>query len=118
VHRRLERARCVVGGTAVTGAEPGGVGEVAERVGAALQRRGQRAAARTGEATQRPVEQLEVDTASYFLSKIELRAGDARTLPRWRKRLVLATSRITSDAADYFDLPRDQTVIMGSHIEV
>jgi KUP system potassium uptake protein len=61
---------------------------------------------------------LEVDTASYFLSKIDLRTGDARTLPRWRKRLFLATSRITSDAADYFDLPRDQTVIMGSHIEV
>ncbi|WP_280422598.1 hypothetical protein [Nocardia carnea] len=29
-----------------------------------------------------------------------------------------ATSFITSDAADYFGLPRERTVIMGSQIEV
>ena len=37
---------------------------------------------------------------------------------RWRKRLFLATSHITADAAEYFGLPRDRTVIMGSRIEV
>ena len=36
----------------------------------------------------------------------------------WRKRLFIATSQITADAADYFGLPRDRTVIMGSHIDV
>ena len=39
-------------------------------------------------------------------------------MSRWRKRLFLATSRITADAAEYFGLPRDRTVIMGSRIEV
>ncbi len=65
--------------------------------------------------TERPVDTA---GASYFLSKIDLRAGDAPTMPRWRKRLFIATSRITADAAEAFDLPRDQTVIMGSHIEL
>ena len=61
---------------------------------------------------------LEVDEASYFLSTIDLRRGDAPGMSRWRKRLFLATSRITADAAEYFGLPRDRTVIMGSRIEV
>ncbi|MGW6911744.1 potassium transporter Kup [Streptomyces sp. NPDC054940] len=61
---------------------------------------------------------LRLDEASYFLSKIELRRGKARTMAPWRKRLFIATSYITADAAEYFSLPRDRTVIMGSHIEV
>ncbi|MER6316653.1 potassium transporter Kup [Streptomyces sp. NPDC001581] len=61
---------------------------------------------------------LLTDEASYFLSKIELRRGKAPTMAPWRKRLFIATSYITADAAEYFGLPRDQTVIMGSHIEV
>ncbi|MFE5922019.1 potassium transporter Kup [Streptomyces sp. NPDC056468] len=61
---------------------------------------------------------LQLDEASYFLSKIEIRRGKARTMAPWRKRLFIATSYITADAAEYFSLPRDRTVIMGSHIEV
>jgi KUP system potassium uptake protein len=64
---------------------------------------------------ERPVD---VDDASYFLSKIELRRGAEPTMARWRKQLFLATSRITADAAEYFGLPRDNTVIMGSRVEV
>ncbi|MEU7867087.1 KUP/HAK/KT family potassium transporter [Dactylosporangium sp. NPDC049140] len=62
--------------------------------------------------------ELELGRASYFLSKIELRRGDAPTMAAWRKRLFIATSYITSDAAEHFGLPRDRTVIMGSHIDV
>ncbi|UGT66644.1 hypothetical protein LTT66_25750 [Nocardia gipuzkoensis] len=61
---------------------------------------------------------ISVDDASYFLSKIELKTGDARTMAAWHKRLFIATSFITSDAADYFGLPRERTVIMGSQVEV
>ncbi|WP_432972279.1 potassium transporter Kup [Dactylosporangium sp. CA-233914] len=60
----------------------------------------------------------QLDQASYFLSKIELRRGDSPTMADWRKRLFIATSYITADAAEHFYLPRDRTVIMGSHIEV
>jgi KUP system potassium uptake protein len=58
------------------------------------------------------------DDVSYFLSTIELRVGDAPGMTRWRKRLFVATSRITADAAEYFRLPRERTVIMGSRITV
>jgi len=61
---------------------------------------------------------LEADDASYFLSTIELHAGDAPGMSRWRKRVFIATSQITADAAEYFGLPRERTVIMGSRIEV
>jgi KUP system potassium uptake protein len=61
---------------------------------------------------------LQLDQASYFLSKIELRSGEAPTMARWRKRLFIATSYITADAAEHFGLPRDRTVIMGSQIDV
>ena len=45
-------------------------------------------------------------------------AGTRPGMSRWRKRLFVATSRLTADAAEYFQLPRDQTVIMGSRIEL
>jgi KUP system potassium uptake protein len=55
---------------------------------------------------------------SYFVSRIELVQGPAPGMSRWRKRLFIATSRITADAAEYFRLPRESTVIMGSRIEL
>jgi KUP system potassium uptake protein len=55
---------------------------------------------------------------SYFVSRIELVQGHTPGMSRWRKRLFIATSRITADAAEYFRLPRERTVIMGSRIEL
>jgi KUP system potassium uptake protein len=66
-----------------------------------------------------PIEcRVRASEASYFLSTIDLTRGESRELSRWRKTLFLATSRITADAAEYFGLPRDRTVIIGSRIEV
>ena len=61
---------------------------------------------------------IAVEGASYFLSKIELRMGTAPNMARWRKHLFIATSYIAADAADYFGLPPDRTLVMGSRIEV
>ncbi|MEU4291976.1 potassium transporter Kup [Kribbella sp. NPDC026596] len=61
---------------------------------------------------------LDLENASYFLSKIELRRGPENTMAGWRKHLFIATSHITADAAEFFNLPRDRTLIIGSHIEV
>jgi KUP system potassium uptake protein len=36
----------------------------------------------------------------------------------WRERLFIATSYLTADPAEFFGLPRDRIVIMGSRIEV
>jgi KUP system potassium uptake protein len=65
-----------------------------------------------------PEMSADLDDTSYFLSTIELKLGDAPGMTRWRKRLFIATSGITADAADYFGLPRDRVVIMGSQIDV
>jgi KUP system potassium uptake protein len=61
---------------------------------------------------------LDYDKLSYFVSRIELVRGTTPGMSRWRKRLFVATSRITADAAEYFQLPREQTLIMGSRIEL
>jgi KUP system potassium uptake protein len=61
---------------------------------------------------------LDDDKLSYFLSRIELHQGNTPGMSRWRKHLFLATSRLTADAAEYFQLPRDRTVIMGSRIDL
>ena len=61
---------------------------------------------------------LDFDQVSYFLSTIELHIGTEPGMSRWRKRLFVATSHITTDAAEYFGLPRKNTVIMGSIITV
>jgi KUP system potassium uptake protein len=61
---------------------------------------------------------IAIEDASYFLSKLELTKGTAPNMARWRKQLFIATSYITADAADYFGLPPDRTVVMGSRIEI
>ena len=61
---------------------------------------------------------ISIEGASYFLSKLELTKGDAPTMVMWRKKLFIATSYITADAAAFFGLPLDRTVVMGSRIEV
>ena len=50
---------------------------------------------------------IELDDTTYFLSKIELRAGKAPTMARWRKRLFIATSHIATDAGDPGEAERD-----------
>ena len=61
---------------------------------------------------------LELDDASFFLSKITITRTKAPGMAKWRKKLFLAISRTSSNPADYFGLPLDRTVVMGSHIEV
>ncbi|MEV3901085.1 potassium transporter Kup [Mycobacterium sp. NPDC050551] len=61
---------------------------------------------------------IDLDRASYFLSKLDLSAGDEPTMAPWRKRLFIATSFITADAAGYFKLPWDRTILVGSRMEL
>jgi KUP system potassium uptake protein len=60
---------------------------------------------------------LEVDEASYFLSKIELLPTDAPGMSRWRKRLFVATAHLAADPVEYFVLPHDRALLLGSHLE-
>jgi KUP system potassium uptake protein len=55
--------------------------------------------------------------ASFYLSRVELKPGDRPGLSRWRKRLFLITALITAEPTDYFKLPRERTITLGSEIE-
>jgi KUP system potassium uptake protein len=37
---------------------------------------------------------------------------------RWRKHLFRTTSRLTSDPVEFFDLPRDRTIVMGAELDI
>jgi KUP system potassium uptake protein len=60
---------------------------------------------------------LEVTEASYFLSRIELLPTSAPGMSLWRKRLFVATAHLAADPVEYFVLPRDRAVLLGSHLE-
>ena len=53
---------------------------------------------------------------TYFLSRITLRATDAPGMSGWRKRLFVAIAHNAASPVEYFCLPDDRTVTMGSTI--
>nr|WP_155915992.1 MULTISPECIES: potassium transporter Kup [unclassified Mycolicibacterium] len=61
---------------------------------------------------------IDLDHASYFLSHLELVPGSKRNMVPWRKRLFIATSLLTADAAGYFHLRPERTVLIGSRMEI
>ncbi len=56
--------------------------------------------------------------ATYFLSHITI--GDDRRdgMPRWRKRLFLVMARNAASPADYFRLPPERVVALGSRVSI
>jgi KUP system potassium uptake protein len=61
---------------------------------------------------------IDVADASYFLSRASLRSTSAPGMPRWRKLLFVTLAHNAANPADYFGLPADRTVVMGTHVDV
>jgi KUP system potassium uptake protein len=61
---------------------------------------------------------IDVDNASYFLSRITITQTDAPGMAGWRKRLFVAMSRNAASPAEYFGLPEDRVIALGSHVDV
>jgi len=61
---------------------------------------------------------LDLDNASYFVSRISLRRGPNENMAKWRKSLFLALARQAANPVEYFNLPIDRTVVMGGHVTV
>jgi KUP system potassium uptake protein len=59
---------------------------------------------------------LDLEHASYFVSRITITPTDAPEMSTWRKNLFIAMARNASSAVDHFGLPADRTVIMGSQV--
>jgi KUP system potassium uptake protein len=59
---------------------------------------------------------LDLEHASYFVSKITITATDAPGMRRWRKALFIAMARNATSPIAHFCLPTDRTVMMGSEV--
>jgi KUP system potassium uptake protein len=59
---------------------------------------------------------LDLEHASYFVSRITITPTDAPGMRPWRKQLFIAMARNATSAIDHFGLPTDRTVIMGSQV--
>jgi KUP system potassium uptake protein len=66
-----------------------------------------------------PERELDLEEASYFVSRISLRRGGQNgAMPGWRKALFLTLARNAANPIEYFNLPIDRTVVMGGHITI
>ena len=55
---------------------------------------------------------------SYFVGRNSYVAAARPVLPRWQQKLFLVLARFAVSAADFFGLPANRTVELGSRIEV
>ncbi|MDP5033779.1 MAG: potassium transporter Kup [Solirubrobacteraceae bacterium] len=61
---------------------------------------------------------IDVEHAAYFLSHLDVVPGGPFEMARWRKRIYCALSRNASSPTDYFCLPADRTITVGSQLEL
>jgi KUP system potassium uptake protein len=61
---------------------------------------------------------IDPDKASYFLNHVTISAGNKPGLARWRKILFATLNRNASGAAEFFALPADRVVELGTRIEL
>jgi KUP system potassium uptake protein len=59
---------------------------------------------------------LDLEHASYFVSRITITPTRAPVMQRWRKKLFIAMARNASSPIEHFGLPGDQTLILGSQV--
>jgi KUP system potassium uptake protein len=59
---------------------------------------------------------IDLERASYFLSRITITATDGSRAPSWRKRLFIAMARNAASPVDHFGLPGERTVAIGSPV--
>ncbi len=61
---------------------------------------------------------IDVEHATYFVSHMTIVRGNAPGMRKWRKKLFTGLSRTATSPVEYFGLPEDRIVTMGSHIEL
>ncbi|MEO8968341.1 MAG: KUP/HAK/KT family potassium transporter, partial [Solirubrobacteraceae bacterium] len=61
---------------------------------------------------------LDLEHASYFVSRMIIAPTDAPGMSRWRKRLFVFMARNATSPITHFHLPDDRTVMMGSQVNL
>ena len=59
---------------------------------------------------------LDLEHASYFVSRMSIRPTAAPGMRRWRKALFILMARNASSPIEHFGLPQERTVTMGSQV--
>jgi KUP system potassium uptake protein len=59
---------------------------------------------------------LDLEHASYFISRMTIKPQSDPGMPRWRKKLFVLMARNSSTPIDHFGLPGNRTVLSGSQI--
>jgi KUP system potassium uptake protein len=62
--------------------------------------------------------EIDAPGAVYFLSQVSVTATAAPGMAGWRKRLFVTMSRNAASPVEYFHLPGERTVTLGSQIEL
>jgi KUP system potassium uptake protein len=62
--------------------------------------------------------QFDIMSTSFFLSRRALRPAPHSGMPRWQDRLFIALARSANDATDYFQIPTDRVVEVGTQVSV
>jgi KUP system potassium uptake protein len=61
---------------------------------------------------------LDLEHASYFVSRITITPSKDSSMGTWRKKLFIAMARNAASPIEHFALPAERTVMMGSQVEV
>jgi KUP system potassium uptake protein len=62
--------------------------------------------------------QFDLMSTSFFLSRRRLRPADRSGMPRWLDMLFIAIARTANDATDYFRIPTDRVVEVGTQVTI
>lgn len=59
---------------------------------------------------------LDLEHASYIVSRMTIAPTDAPGMHRWGKKIFITMARNAADPIEHFGLPSERTVIMGSRV--
>jgi KUP system potassium uptake protein len=62
--------------------------------------------------------QFDIMSTSFFLSRRALRRAQHSGMPRWQDRLFISLARSANDATDYFQIPTDRVVEVGTQVNI
>jgi KUP system potassium uptake protein len=62
--------------------------------------------------------QFEVMSTSFFVSRRSLKPAPHSFMPRWQDRLFIGLSRSANDATEYFQIPTERVVEVGTQVTI
>ncbi|HEY6259348.1 MAG TPA: potassium transporter Kup [Xanthobacteraceae bacterium] len=61
---------------------------------------------------------FDIMSTSFFLSRRSLKPAAHSGMPRWQDRLFIQLTRVANDATDYFQIPTDRVVEVGTQVTI